>query len=634
MCGIVGVISPEIKNDHKIESVHLMNTAIHHRGPDEDGFYSDDLCSLAMKRLSIIDLSGGSQPIYDPSGKYLIFFNGEIYNYKSLRKQLLASGHSFTTESDTEVVLQLYISKGKSALQDLRGMYAFCIYHIEEKSFFFCRDRFGERPFYYYHDGVHFAFASEFNALLKHKQVPRKMNTEVIEYYMATMMVPEPLTFIEGVKSLPPGHYAEYSEGSLTVSPYFEIDYTVDHKIADIDEAIAFIEPKLATAISRQTVSDVPIGAFLSGGIDSSTVVSYLTKYSENPIDTFTVKFSNQSYDESQLAQEIADYYGTRHHTLEVKHQGFTMEMLNKIIDHCGPFPDSSAIPTYLISQEISKHVKVAVGGDGGDELFGGYLTHQWWQCIDTINQKLPDISLRVGSSILKMIQSLGLARNSSKVRQIYRGVMTANVPLEHRGVYLHQLFDSKQYKDLRQRAYDFSTHDAMSRFPDAWYDWSPLRQAMYFRSKYNLPTDMLIKTDRMAMANSLEVRVPFLDYDLYDASRYIADDLLVHNGKGKYILRQMMKNKLPEGIFNQPKQGFALPLREYFNEEYFELALNLFKDNPIISLFEQNALMDLHYRCMTQMKDDIHSTVYRTSHMHWALVLLFAWSKRYEVSI
>ena len=300
-----------------------MNLALIHRGPDESGEFHDEICSLAMRRLSIIDLSQGQQPQFNENGTICVFQNGEIYNYRELKKDLLQKGFRFKTNSDTEVLAHLYEAYGEAMFQLLKGMFALCIYDQTKKIFLFARDRFGEKPFYYHCENNVFSFSSEVKSLLQHDVIDRKLDTNALFYYLRTSLVPEPLTLLENVKTLLPGHYIKLSENSIDVKKYFHLTYKVKEKFKSDEDAIAFIEPHLIQAVKRQTVSDVPIGAFLSGGIDSSTVVALLQKNADRPIKTFNVRFEDQAYDESPIAKKVAAFCGTDHHEIVVPNYDF-----------------------------------------------------------------------------------------------------------------------------------------------------------------------------------------------------------------------------------------------------------------------------------------------------------------------
>lgn len=639
MCGICGIIDiAPSQTDLRASYIDHANQAMHHRGPDEGGVYVGDWGSIAMRRLSIIDLSGGTQPIYNEDGNLVIVMNGEIYNYRELRDMLQAKGHQFKTHSDTETLVHLYEEYGTEMPKYLKGMFAFALIDRKQKRLFIARDRFGEKPLFYYQDDKIFAFASELKSLLQHPQIPRKLNQEALLYFLSISFVPEPMTLLENIQNLPPGYGMTLdADGKTNTWAYFEPKYEIDTALKTEEDVIAMLRPKLEQAVLRQKVSDVPIGAFLSGGIDSSTVVAMLQKNSTERIKTFTVKFEEATYDESHIAREVAKKLGTDHHEITIPNQNFTEDIFWKIIDHVGvPFPDSSAIPTYFISKEIRKHVKVALSGDGGDELFGGYQVFGWYQRVLSL-QKIPSVLRKSAVGLFDFQTNLPLIGNSSKVRQIRRAFSTSMVKHEALPMALYYMFEPRDIRKIVTNgvASPEKLKNIQLDLPPEWKSWSPLRQMMYHNLRYNLPLDMLIKVDRMSMANSLEVRAPFLDPDLFEASAKIPDRFLRRDGKGKWIIRRMMANDLPDSVFNHPKTGFSIPLHKYQNEAFVQLAQSFFESkNPIIELFDKSGLQHILKNGLETHRDNAKFSVYKTSHQLWTLMQLFGWAERFNVTL
>jgi len=638
MCGICGIIDSNTASDESIRKgqVHAMNKAIEHRGPDEAGFFSDSFCTMAMRRLAIIDQANGQQPIFNDARDKCIVFNGEIYNFKALKKVLVNKGYSFKTNSDTEVLIYLYETFGLNMLDMLKGMFAFCIYDLKNKTCFLARDPFGEKPLYYHWDKNVFSFSSEIKSLLQNQSIPRRLNYEALPYYFRTSLVPEPITLLEKVKVLPAGHYLILNDQQLEVKPYFKPDYQDTASIDTIDEAVELIRPFLQRAVQRQTVSDVPIGAFLSGGIDSSTIVALLQQNSSTPVKTFNVRFENQAYDESKIAKKVAEYCGTDHHEVFIPNVDFSPSIFWTIIDHVGlPFRDSSAIPSFLISQEISKHVKVALSGDGGDELFGGYDLFQWYRKIVNIKKVARPIRALVNNG-LGIAQTIPGLNQLSSIRKIKRGIHTSLMTEKDIPIALNELFSEHQMSSLLNgnlTDIDYSDYPLLSTYPEGFNNWSALRKIMYYRLIHTLPANMLIKVDRMSMANSLEVRAPFLDHELFSLSTKLSDELLINQGKGKYILRKLMENDLPAEVFNHPKTGFNIPLYQYQNKAYQSLAQQLlFDENPWPGWIKKEVLEAIYKRGIHTKKDSANLTVFQASHQLWMLMQLLGWAKRFNV--
>lgn len=636
MCGICGIIDWKntLSDSDREGTVHAMNAALTHRGPDAAGSLSHGVGSLAMRRLSIIDRQGGHQPIYNETEDIAVVFNGEIYNYPELKSMLLERGHQFRTNADTEVLVHLYESFGTNMLDMLNGMFSFCIYDQKKQTYFLARDSFGEKPLYYYWDGQTFSFSSEIKSLLENKNIPRKLNHEALPYYFKTSLVPEPLTLLKQVKSVPAGHFVLLSKDNFTLTSYFKANYEVDNSL-DEAEAIELVRPFLVSAVKRQMVSDVPIGAFLSGGIDSSTVVALLAHNSSKKINTFNVRFENEAYDESAIARKVAEYYGTEHHEIFVPNVDFDESIFWKIIDHVGlPFRDSSAIPSYIVSQEIAKHVKVALSGDGGDELFGGYDLFQWYQKIVNLKKMGRPLQSALNSG-LGIAQTMPVFNNLSLLRKLKRGVSTSLLSEADISIALNELYKDDQISRMLGGHLGEIDQEylLLKEVGEDFLSWSPLRKIMYYRLIHTLPSNMLIKVDRMSMANSLEVRCPFLDRDLFAISAKLPDHLLIRQGKGKHLLREIMKNDLPSEVFNHPKMGFSIPLYQYQNEAFKKLAQRLlFDENPWPKLIPVDQLKEIYHRGIYTKKDDAHYTVFQTAHQLWMLMQLFGWGKRFNV--
>ena len=634
MCGITGIIDLNKRLDatFRKETVAQMNAAIVHRGPDGAGFFNNEKTSLAMRRLSIIDLHSGDQPLWNEDKSVLVFMNGEIYNYLDLKKDLLAKGHRFYSNSDTETLVHLYEEYGNNFSSHLKGMFAFCLYDLKKDQLLISRDRFGEKPLYYHWKDQVLSFSSEVASLLENKKVPRLLNTEVLDYYLGAAFIPEPLTLLKEVKTLEPGHHMIVSKDKLTIAPYFSIDYSQNgNRISNTNEAVEYIEPFLRQAVSRQSISDVPLGAFLSGGIDSSTVCTLLQEQSSKPIDTFTVKFEEASYDESHIAREVAQRIGSNHHEITIPNQEFTEDIFWEIIDHVGlPFPDSSAIPVYLISKEIRKHVKVALSGDGGDEIFAGYPVFGWWKKIAKI-EKLPRWARKAALSVTN---SGLLPLNQNRLRQINRGITASMKGEEGISLEIHRMFMDDEMHRIFAKKHDF-IFDQFIKTPTKFKTWSPLRKSMYHRIKHNLVTDMLIKVDRMSMANSLEVRAPFLDPDLFNASLRLSDELLYDGTTGKKIIREIMKDKIPDSVFNHPKSGFSIPLHKYQNQVYQALSEKLLnKTNPLFKVLNFAEVQKLSQATFSKQEDNSKTTIYRSSHQHWTLMMLAGWIQRFNIEL
>lgn len=643
MCGICGIIDPQqhLPRRERQDTVHSMSQAIQHRGPDEEGRYSNPACDLAMRRLAIIDLAGGQQPIYNEEKDILVVFNGEIYNYPELRAQLLAKGHRFRTDSDTEVLVHLYEEAGEDMLGQLKGMFALCLYDLKRQTFLLARDRFGEKPLYYHWENGVLSFASEVRALLENQRISRQLDPEALPYYFRTSLVPDPTTLLHGVHSLLPGNYLILKNGILLERSYFTLTYRPDPGLKSEADVRDLITPLLQQAVRRQRISDVPIGAFLSGGIDSSTVVALLQEQSDQPIQTFHVRFEDQQFDESKIAAAVARHCGTDHHEIVVPDQDFEEAIFWDIIDHVGlPFRDSSAIPTYLISKEIRRHVKVALSGDGGDELFGGYRQFQWYRQILGL-QSYPKLMRQGALSGLNIAGQLPGVKQSSRVRQLRRALRTSLLVPADIAISLQEMFTGPAVQKLYQRHSVYSPngrpwqYPRLRSYPEAEASWSPLRQIMYYRMRHTLPANMLVKVDRMSMAHGLEVRAPFLDPDLFEAAARLPDQWLLRNGSGKYLLRRIMQDKLPPEVFSHPKQGFSIPLYKYQNKNFQQLARDLlFGPSPLHEVLDRSQLEAIYQRGIRLRQNSARQSVFQSAHQLWMMMQLFGWMRRFDVQL
>ena len=417
----------------------------------------------------------------------------------------------------------------------------------------------------------------------------------------------------------------------VETGPYFSINYPETPEITSLPEAIETVTPLLKLAVKRQSVSDVPIGCFLSGGIDSSSMVALLQQQSSQPIQTFNVKFETEGYDESPIARAVAAHCSTDHHEVVLPNFEFEESIFWEIIERMGqPFRDSSAIPTYLVSKKIREHVKVAISGDGGDELFGGYALFQWYTKILKL-QRIPEFARSVAGGATSLMQEVGMG-GVDRLRQISRAVQTAKLGADDVAIALNEQFTEAEISELLPD-HNSNHYPRLKTYPETAASWSPLRKIMYYRGAYTLPSNMLVKVDRMSMANSLEVRAPFLDHELFSASTLLADDLLVNGGVGKFALREAMKPHLPAAVFDHPKQGFNLPLHHYRNEAFRALAHRLlFDENPAPNLFPKAVLERIYKQGTTLTKDTATMSVFRASHQLWMMMMLFGWIKRFNV--
>jgi asparagine synthase (glutamine-hydrolysing) len=570
MCGICGFINNQQSVENEPTLLKKMCEVMIHRGPDEDGYYLKNNVALGHRRLSIIDLSSGSQPMSNDNKSIWIVFNGEIYNFPEIKKALVNKGFSFKTRSDTEVIIKAYEAYGIDLLQHLNGMYAFAIWDENKKRLMLARDRMGKKPLYYYVSKQQFIFASELKAILLHPEVRRDINIEAVDKYFSLGYVPSPLTIFSDISKLRPAHYLLYQDGRVNIEQYWDVQYGQNGNPRSEDDYIDELEEILQKAIKRRLISDVPLGAFLSGGLDSSAVVALMSKISNEPVKTFTIGFSEQTYSEVNDAKCVADKFHTDHQEFTVETNA--IELLPKLIWHFDePFADSSAVPTFYVSKMAREHVTVILSGDGGDELFAGYWRYIWQ---DKFN-KFKKIPRYLREQLLgKFAQSLPFnAKGKNYLLEISQLEKKQNLELLQIYPYIKSDIYSHEFKTELKH---FDHAESLIHYWENMPVSPQLSRMQYFDTKMYLPEDILVKVDRMSMANSLETRAPLLDYHLVEFAAKIPAELQMKDGKGKYIFRKMASRILPAQILTKKKQGFAIPANEWFKTDLYDYAYDL----------------------------------------------------------
>ena len=607
-----------------------------HRGPDDSGVGVWGSAALGMCRLSIIDLSGGHQPLSNEDGTIWIVLNGEVYNYRELRLSLEQTGrHVFRTESDTEVLVHLYEEEGLDMFRQMRGMFAVGLVDLRHSRLLLARDKFGEKPLFYSVAGGVLWFASEIGALLRAPGVSRRANPAALRSFLEGGFVSGSATAFDGVVELPPGCWLDARDGHVETGRWDRpVAAPLDPR-ADESEIAEELRQTLLRTVRRQLVADVPVGAFLSGGIDSSSVVAAMTRVTARPVKTFTARFEHAPYDESPVAREVARHLGTDHHEIYVPNRGFQFEDLRRVVRHVGqPFSDSSALPTYFVCREIRRHVKVCLSGDGGDETFAGYPLFSWVLRCDRLAAVLPNRVLRVLSSSIRAASGSRLGSRIPSLRSLWRATDAAAVPPGSRLQMISRLFSDDELDSLLRGRLRFPGPRHVDEFEDG--TGSRLRYLMALRTHGSLSHDMLVKVDRMSMAASLEVRAPMLDADLASFAASLPDGLLLRRGVGKYILRRAVRDWLPAAVFQHPKTGFSIPLHMYQNEAYRSAARDLLLSNriPLVKeFFDAGFLAGLVSRGLTQTHDTAERSVYRSSHQLWAVMTLAAWADEFRVA-
>lgn len=578
MCGICGEFNFSKRNVNK-DIMHSMLDVLHHRGPDDEGVYIHEAIGLGHKRLSIIDLDTGRQPMSNEEQNVYIVFNGEIYNFRELRKELKSSGHVFKTKSDTEVILHCYEEHGFEFLKKLHGMFAFAIWDERTRILFCARDRLGKKPFFYAFVHDTFIFASEIKALLKHPSVKKDINLKAIDYYLTYQYIPAPMSIFKDIFALLPAHtLTVYENRRHVIASYWEITFKQKTRLS-LHEAEEVLLYKLKEAVRTRMISDVPLGAFLSGGIDSSIIVALMSEYSERPVKTFSIGFEEESFSELSYARQIAKRYHTDHHEFIVKPDA--VEILPKLVWYFEqPYADASALPTYYLARETRKYVTVTLTGDGGDENFAGYLRHRANLLADTISNKLPTL---LWKSLYRILPEI--SHQKSLFRYFKRFTQAAGESPARRNLLWHCIFrnelkDSIYSEYMKNTLKGINAYSFMEDVYSGAHADTMLDAVLYTDIKTYLPFDLLVKMDIATMAHSLEARSPFLDHELMEWTATLPPAYKMHLYKGKYILKKCFKDMIPSSILKRRKMGFGVPLEQWFRGS----CLNTFMKEALLS--------------------------------------------------
>lgn len=604
MCGITGYwLTPN--QQVPAGTLKRMNDAITRRGPDGEGFFEDGGTGLAMRRLSIIDLTGGWQPIYNEDRSVVVVMNGEIYNYQSLARALKGRGHHFATASDTEVLVHLYEEHGDALVDHLEGMFAFALWDVARRRLLIARDRLGIKPLYYSVRGGSLFFASEIKSLKASGQVPLEVDPAAIDDLFTYNFIPAPRSIYRDIRKLKPGHrIAVEADGQVKVEPYWKLPREPDQKLRWEDGALEVIEGAFRDAVESHLIADVPVGAFLSGGVDSGLVTAFAAKISGKPISTYTIGFAasgNAFLDERGYARELADRYGCRHHELEVTPnvEAIFDEIVNAFDE---PFADDSVIPSYYVSQFAARELKVALTGLGGDELFGGYRRHAGIRLDERLGMAGSITRAALALPVRMIPQSLARSDAIDHMKRFVRGSgsrgeryaqFMAALPVMER----HALYSDKVRAGLAEVG---TPANVIRASYDELPDGSALRRALYADTAVYLPDDVLTLTDRLSMWHSLELRVPFLDRNLVELAARLPDSLWIEGKHQKVILRKIAEAWLPASILNHRKQGFEAPMGAWLRGPllpFFDAKVNerTVTDSGLLNWAAIKALRDEH---------------------------------------
>lgn len=631
MCGITGIVA--LNEIGRISMIHLSaaTDTLQQRGPDSRGVHTDYFVGLGHRRLSIIDTSvGGAQPMQDESGRYTLVFNGEIYNYRQLRKGLEGKGYAFQSDSDTEVLLKMYMEYGEACLQHFNGFFAFAIHDKETDVLFIARDRLGIKPLLYYQDGDRFLFASEMKCLLAFG-LPRELNFEALHMYLQLNYVPAPHSMLKGVSKLMPGECLTLEKGKLKVKSWYTLPFDAQRlnaKGLSYEQQQGKLQELMELSVQRRLVADVPLGAFLSGGIDSSVITALASRHVDK-LNTFSIGYKDEPYfDETRYAKLVADRYKTEHTVFSLTNQDLYSQLHN-VLNHIDePFADSSALPVYILSMHTKKKVTVALSGDGADELFSGYNKH-----AAAFRAMQGGWKAEVVRDLLPLWRMLPKSRNaplSNTFRQLQR--FAEGMKLSAKDRYWRWAGFSTEAESLRllspasksgleQEVYNRQKESVLQAVQEG-----DLNSFLYTDVKLVLPNDMLTKVDSMSMAHGLEVRVPFLDHEVVAFAFQLPAESKINGQMKKRIVQDAFRDLLPPELYNRPKHGFEVPLLKWFRTELRSLIENdLLADDFVREqgVFEVAEVQKLKKQLFSSSPGDVHARI-------WGLIVFQHWWKRY----
>lgn len=624
MCGICGIINHQRDRVVEQHEIQAMCDAIIHRGPDEEGQYLNGPAGLGMRRLAIIDLSSGQQPIFNEDRTAAIVLNGEIYNHLELRRELEARGHLFRTHADTEVILHAWEEYGDSCPTYLNGMFAFAIWDERQQRLFIARDRLGKKPLYYYHDGHRLLFASEIKAILQVPGVPRDIDPQALDHFLTFEYIPAPLSIFRAIRKLPQGHWLKLQEGRLEVRRYWSLQYSASPRPeAELAEEFVAL---LRDAVKIRLMSEVPLGAFLSGGLDSSAVVAMMSQTAASGVKTFSIGFDNATYNELPYARAVARHFGSEHYEEIITPDAVRLtERIVRQLDE--PLGDFSVFPTYMVSEMARKHVTVALSGDGGDELLGGYETYiaermarrysrlpRWLRqgLIEPVVGLLPPTEKKKGfiNKSRRFIEGCRLPADLQHVRWMIFLQEAEKQLLYSQG--LQEALAGRDPYDFIRSAFSASGSPV------------PLDQQEYVDIVTYLVDDIMVKVDRMSMAVSLECRAPFLDYRVVEFCASLPAHLRLNGKRSKYLLKTALTGILPAEILNRRKEGFSIPIKSWMKEELRPMMLDFLSPQALqrTGCFEPGHVERL-------VREHLEG---RENHSHrlWALLMFQMWHHEY----
>jgi asparagine synthase (glutamine-hydrolysing) len=595
-----------------------------HRGPDQQGVYEGSVATLCAVRLKIIDLGGGDQPIVSDDGDTVIAFNGEIYNHLEIRAELEGLGHRFRSNCDTETVLRAFLQWDTACFARLRGMFAIALWTESRRRLVLARDRVGIKPLYYYRSGSDVYFGSELKAILEHPDVPRTLDLGALDAYLSVNYVPGPHTLVEGIRKLPPGYFLDWRRGRMWMEPWWQAP-TQGAERRSFEDAKAELDQLLRDSVREHLVSDVPLGVWASGGLDSSTILHYAAEASGTRLKTFSVSFAGRSFDESKYFREISRIYGTDHYEFDLNPESELQSAIEDFAFYSDePSADAGALPVWFLSRMSRRHVTVALSGEGADELFGGYLTYQADRAARPF-RKIPGVVQRLMRGVLDRYVPVSDEKISLEYK-LKRWMQGVGLNPDEAHFFWNGTFSNEQRKQIRPGSNGNGLRALVERL--GIEGGSTLERYLRVDQNYYLPDDILYKTDRMSMAHSLEVRPPFLDHRIVEFAASLRASHKIRGFTQKRILRELMRGKLPEMVLNRKKSGFDIPAHDWFRGTLRSLLLDTLSEEAIeaTGIFDASAIHSL-------IRDHMERRINVGYHL-WGLLTLFLWMKRWKVEV
>ena len=622
MCGIVGFTHKD--GLPRPERIAAATATLVHRGPDQQGVYESATCSLGATRLKILDLESGDQPIRSDDGDTTIVFNGEIYNHLEIRAELEKLGHSFHSHCDTETVLHAFIQWDTDCFQKLRGMFAIALWTNSAKRLVLARDRVGIKPLYIAREGEELYFGSELKAILIHPEIERNLSLQALDCYLALNYIPAPWTMIEGIFKVMPGTWVEWRNGAMRSETYWTLPSP--HAVhRTLDSACEELDSLLQQSVKEHLISDVPLSVWLSGGLDSSTILHYASRASSSQVKTFSISFRGRSFDESSYIRKMVEQYDTQHEELDLSPEQDLEGAIREFAYYSDePSADAGALPLWFLAKLSRTRTEVALSGEGADELFGGYLTYRASRIAANL-RRLPFGTLRFGQRLMQAWpvsdEKIGL---EYKVNRLLAGsLMSAD-----RGhVFWNGTFSDREKQRLAADELPPALDDVLAQLrAQLGRNGSDLNAYLWFDQKYYLPDDILVKSDRISMAHSLEVRPPFLDHRIVEFANRLPASLKISGSRQKVVLQQLMKDKLPHSVLHRPKLGFDIPAHDWMRGPLRTLLVETLSAGSAEypEIFRPDVLA-------THLKDHLERRVNIGYHL-WGLMILFLWMKKWNI--